>query len=141
MTYADFSRLAAQNPNGVVLMEGRRAIPAAEARHAEKIAAQLANDFPALRFRSGNATGSDEAFSNGVNSVDARRLQIVAPYATHRKTARLAGAEFETPDALSPELETELDDVMAGGTGHTIRVCQMENIPVVFQNVWKTWLG
>lgn len=29
---------------------------------------------------------------------------------------------------------------MAGGTGHTIRVCRQENIPVVTQMEWWTWL-
>jgi hypothetical protein len=31
-------------------------------------------------------------------------------------------------------------DPEAGGTGHTIRVCRIANIPTVFQNDWKSWL-
>lgn len=31
-------------------------------------------------------------------------------------------------------------DPMAGGTGHTIRVCRQQNIPVVTQMEWWTWL-
>jgi len=29
---------------------------------------------------------------------------------------------------------------MAGGTGHTLRVCEMEAIPYAFQNSWTSWL-
>lgn len=31
-------------------------------------------------------------------------------------------------------------DPMAGGTGHTIRVCQQHNVPVVLQKDWMQWL-
>jgi len=36
-------------------------------------------------FRSGNADGSDQLFSNGVASIDNKRLQVNIPYADHRK--------------------------------------------------------
>lgn len=32
-------------------------------------------------------------------------------------------------------------DPMAGGTGHTIRVCLQEQIPTVLFECWATWLG
>ena len=157
----------------------------------------LARRFPALRFRSGNAEGADQAFSDGVAKVDARRLQIVAPYATHRKKNRNPAVVYSSPDDLSPEQVEEVirktaaaspkvgrllsrwkdggalaakatyllrdsmkvlghseefpkpvcgifftdpSDPMAGGTGHTIRVCQQESVPVVFQTDWLEWM-
>jgi len=31
-------------------------------------------------------------------------------------------------------------DPMAGGTGHTIRVCRQQGVPVVLQDAWMSWL-
>lgn len=31
-------------------------------------------------------------------------------------------------------------DPMSGGTGHTIRVCQQENVPVYLFSQWKEWI-
>jgi hypothetical protein len=33
----------------------------------------------------------------------------------------------------------DLDDPLAGGTGHTIRVCQQEGVAVVVQDAWASW--
>lgn len=197
MTFSEFTSLVALNPNGVVLLEGRRAIPGDFARYAHDLAAGLASRFPALRFRSGNAEGADEAFSSGVAGVDSSRLQVVAPYASHRKRVRYAEAAYDSPDSLSSVQEDEiayktsaaspaiqgliskrsqkgplaakaaylirdtmkvtghsesfpkpvcalfyvcLDDPYAGGTGHTIRVCQQEGVPYAFQDSWSTWI-
>jgi len=197
MTFSEFTSLVAQNPKGVVLLEGRRAIPEADALEAQRLARSLAIRFPELRFRSGNAEGADQAFSAGIASVDPRRLQVVAPYASHRKSARHADAIYDSPDSLSRVQEDEvvyktasaspkakgliakrghkgalgakaaylirdtmkvighcdafpkpicaifyvnLDDPLAGGTGHTIRVCQQEGVPYARQDSWATWL-
>jgi hypothetical protein len=196
MTFTEFESLVSQTPDGVVLLEGRRAIPADDARLAESLATSLARRFPKLRFRSGNAKGADEAFSRGIAAVDPRRLQVVAPYAAHRKGDRYADAAYDSPDSLSVVLENEIayktseasphnkrlidkrsedgpwaakaaylirdtmkvvghsdgfpkpicalfyismEDPLAGGTGHTIRVCQREGVPIAFQDSWATW--
>ncbi len=34
----------------------------------------------------------------------------------------------------------DLDDPMAGGTGHTIRVCAQEGVPSAFQDSWQNWI-
>lgn len=198
MTFADFSRLVAAQPDGVILLEGRRAIPADAADQARAVARRLATRFPSLRFRSGNAEGSDAAFSEGVAEVDASRLQIVAPYATHRRKFRYDDALYDSPESMSRVQEDEVAaatikasprsrsliaqrgrdtapgakaaylirdtmkvlghsdafprplaglffidpaDPLAGGTGHTIRVCRDEGVPVVFQDDWTRWLA
>ena len=84
----------------MVLLEGRRQIPDEFAARAEALARGLATRFPKLRFRSGNATGSDAAFSSGVLSVDPQRLHVVAPYASHRKKYRHAEAQYDSPENL-----------------------------------------
>jgi hypothetical protein len=94
MTFQEFSTLVEKSPEGVVLLEGRRTIPAHDAPLAEELARALALKFSRLRFRSGNATGSDEAFTGGVAMVDPSRLEIVAPYA-----GRLAGLFIEQDES------------------------------------------
>lgn len=197
MKIQDFEQLVNGSPNGVVLLEGRRGISEAEAFPARNFGELLARRFPALRFRSGNAEGADQAFADGVARVDARRLQIVAPYASHRRKSRNPAVIYSSPDDMSPAQAEEAirrtaaaspkvgrllerwkdggalaakatyllrdtmkvlghseefpkpvcgiffidpSDPMAGGTGHTIRVCQQESVPVVFQNDWLGWM-
>ena len=182
----------------VILLEGRRSIPEEEYAMAVAVAGFLAAKFPKVRFRSGNATGSDEAFSKGIAAVDSSRLQVVAPYRNHRKKARFEGAAYQYPEVLSPDqveqivaktifaspkcsslmgqlgktghLAAKADYLlrdtmkvvgfsdefpkatfalfyvdpaspMDGGTGHTIRVCQKEGVPVVFQHEWAQWIS
>jgi hypothetical protein len=196
MTFAEFSTLVEKSPEGVVLLEGRRTVPAHDAAVAEGLARALALMFSRLRFRSGNATGSDQAFSGGVAMVDPSRLEIVAPYAAHRKSERLAGAIYTSPEILTPEQSRDIEsqsiqaspqnrriigmrgkkgplgakgdylvrdtmkvvgvpghfakpicalffvnlaDATEGGTGHTIRVCQQEGVPVTYQDEWGAW--
>ena len=196
MTFAEFSTLVEKSPEGVVLLEGRRTVPAHDAAVAERLARALALMFSRLRFRSGNATGSDEAFTGGVAMVDPSRLEIMAPYAAHRKSERLAGAIYTSPEILTPEQSRDIEsqsiqaspqnrriigmrgkkgplgakgdylvrdtmkvvgvpghfakpicalffvnlaDHMEGGTGHTIRVCQQEGVPVTYQDEWGAW--
>lgn len=197
MTFSDFCRLVSDQPHGVVLLEGRRAIPPEDYRRATELARHLATKFPHLRFRSGNAPGADEAFSEGIAQVDAGRLQIVAPYDAHRKSARYSDALYDSPASMSIVQEDDvasktinatpknkglienrsakgrlaakaaylirdtmkvtghsdtftkplcalfyvnLEDPMEGGTGHTIRVCRQEGVPVAFQDSWSQWI-
>jgi len=197
MTLTEFRNLAVGDAP-VVLVEGRRAIPEHDATKARAFASRLAREFVCLRFRSGNAEGSDEAFSAGVAEVDASRLQVIAPYASHRKKVRYADALYSSPESLStvqeaaiteatvtatprnanvvykrtgsPKLAAKaaylIRDTMkvvgyseefgppvcglfyvdlsaseAGGTGHTIRVCRQQGIPVAFQDSWMHWFA
>jgi len=34
----------------------------------------------------------------------------------------------------------DLSDMMSGGTGHTINVCKVNNIPFIDQHTWLNWL-
>jgi hypothetical protein len=196
MNFKEVAALVSMQPDGVVLLEGRRSISADDAGAAKRCAILLARGFPRLRFRSGNADGSDDAFSQGVAEVDASRLQIVAPYENHKKGSRYPDASYDSPASLTPLGENEVayitktasphnkslidkrghkgpigakaaylmrdtmkvighseefprpilalfyvdpSDPLAGGTGHTIRVCQMENVPYVTQDSWMNW--
>lgn len=101
MTLTQFTELIKNHPNPVVLLEGRREIPRKYAAKAKETGKRLARLFPGLRFRSGNASGSDESFSSGVAEIDAERLQIIAPYKTHKEKSRYEKALYDSPESLS----------------------------------------
>lgn len=197
MNYSEFCQLLESVPRPVILVEGRRTIPDAMADKARALAMHLAKEFPHARFRSGNASGSDRAFAAGVMEVAPERMEIIAPYASHRKKHRHPLAHYDSPESLGDdELEAlqtitvnatpankgliqwyqrggklgaqaaclirdtmkvsgtrsrlhqptvalfyiDPQDPMAGGTGHTIRVCRNAGVPVVFQSEWGTWV-
>jgi hypothetical protein len=194
MTHSQFTHLIKAHSRPLVLLEGRREIPLEIAASARRLAYLLALHFPAMRFRSGNAGGTDEAFARGVRECDSARLELFLPYDGHRRGSA-AGSRFLSPDSLndeeisivadataaatpgnsrllhsrSPRLQAKAryllrdtlkvtghgpafpppvaaifyvdpDDPMAGGTGHTIRVCNDHAVPVIFQNDWLAWL-
>jgi len=198
MTLQEFGQLIDPTPRPVILLEGRREIPAVYRRKAAALARRLATHFPGATFRSGNATGSDETFSSGVAKIDPARLHLVAPTARHRTRSRFPGAVYDSLDQIDDEhrqwlaeatiaatpanrglIRAWLDrptgplsakaaylvrdtlkvlgipgfippattalfhidptDPEAGGTGHTIRVCGRQAIPVLFQETWAPW--
>lgn len=103
MTFVEFSDLIKSTSNPVIIIEGRRVISPELAKSARRVAALLANRFVHLKFRSGNANGADEAFTAGVLEVAPERLQIIAPYASHRKKQRHPNAQYESPESLNSE--------------------------------------
>jgi hypothetical protein len=103
MTLNDFTTLISGASDPVILIEGRRSIPEDAADDARRLASLLAQRFPQLLFRSGNATGSDEAFSAGVIDVSPERLQVVTPYEGHRKKQRHPLVSYHSPEALGAD--------------------------------------
>jgi len=183
--------------NKIILLEGTRKVPESEQSKLIKFTEYLAVTFPEAIFRSGNASGSDELFAKGVESIDAFRMQQVLPYPNankkrlhkHSPVISLADLTFEelqelaelgikaTPSYISlfdlylkdlkktrttikamyllrdglkitgcPRLGfasadvgfffTDLSNPSGGGTGHTIRMCEIKGIPVFTQEKW-----
>jgi hypothetical protein len=127
MTLSDFRQLVTGDPlhataSPVLLLEGRRAIPEHDASKVRGFAARLAREFVCLQFRSGNAEGSDEAFSAGVAEVDASRLQVIAPYATHRQKVRYADALYSSPESLSKIQEAAITEATVAATPRNANV-------------------
>jgi hypothetical protein len=86
MTYAMFNELITLSPHPVVLLEGTRKLPAGRKYNdVVRFAQWLADRYRLAVFRTGNATGSDDAFAKGVKKVDPSRLQYVLPYTGHRR--------------------------------------------------------
>ncbi len=88
----------------VLLLEGTRNVPEADREHLFRLGEQMARFLPNALFRSGNAPGSDQLFGAGVCRVGPSRMQIVAPYHSHRAPARNASAQFFSLDQM-PDAE------------------------------------
>jgi hypothetical protein len=78
-----------------VLLEGKRNVLTADKAKLTALGALLASKTEKMTFRSGNADGSDQLFSDGVTSVNPKRLQVITPYTGHRKKTNHA---YETID-------------------------------------------
>ena len=71
--------------NAIVLLEGKRNVLDADKENLVALGRLLATNTKKMTFRSGNAEGSDQFFSDGVTAVDHTRLQVITPYAGHRQ--------------------------------------------------------
>ncbi len=182
--------------NSIVLLEGKRNVLEADKEKLIALGRLLASTTKYILFRSGNAKGSDQLFSEGVTAVDNTRLQVITPYSGHRQKANQAYSTISLDDiniATEPEVvyqskgnkKTEklidkfvsgdknsytvkaayiirdtvkaigtaqikpatfgifyddLEHPKTGGTGHTMKVCEQNNIPIIDQKIWFNWL-
>lgn len=122
-------------PGSIVLLEGKRDVLEADKEKLMAIGKLLATKTNFMTFRSGNASGSDQLFSEGVASVNPKRLQVITPYSGHRKKSNLAYETFSLDDinlANEPEVvyqskknkktEKLIDQFVAGDKNkHTIK--------------------
>ncbi|HPA16095.1 MAG TPA: hypothetical protein PLU30_00010 [Verrucomicrobiae bacterium] len=102
MRFEEFLAHTAKSRQPVILLEGTRALPAAETPKLVELGRMLALRVPHALFRSGNAPGSDQAFADGVASVSAGKLEIVLPYPEHRGSSMPPGA-FSTAISDVPD--------------------------------------
>ena len=116
MNFEDFTALVSNATDPVILVEGRRSIPEPSARSARRIASLLAGRFPRLRFRSGNATGADEAFASGIIASAPERLEIIAPYASHRQRERHPLVHYDSPESLDPAALADVQSLTIAAT-------------------------
>lgn len=184
----------------VLLLEGTRNISPAEFAKLVEFGEFIARQFPNCIFRSGNASGSDDAFAQGIRKVAPDRMQIVLPkmdagksrldkrdyvlaledvsqaeekqiiYESKRATPKnnrlfeafelqqegmmkqkslyllrdtlkvLGSAENNLAPITAGIFFVNQDDPESGGTGHTMRVCRQNNVPVFTQDDWMKWM-
>lgn len=74
-----FNDIIVSIKNPVILLEGTRKINDDQFLLLSKFGEFIARKFPNCHFRSGNASGSDDAFAQGVRKVAPNRMQIVLP--------------------------------------------------------------
>ncbi|MFN4951738.1 MAG: hypothetical protein ACK5F0_08975 [Flavobacteriales bacterium] len=69
----------------IVLLEGKRKVASQDAPKLEALGKLLAEHTKYLKFRSGNADGSDALFTAGVAQVNPERIELILPYTSHRQ--------------------------------------------------------
>lgn len=84
--------------NSIVLLEGKRNVLEADKEKLIALGRLLASNTFKMKFRSGNAEGADQLFSNGVTLVNNKRLQVITPYSGHRQTSKQAYETFSLDD-------------------------------------------
>ena len=67
-----------------------------------------------------------------------RRKMQRAAYLT-RNTIKVFGHTEDFRRPVCALFYEDLADPEAGGTGHTIRVCRLQGVPVAFQDSWSHW--
>jgi hypothetical protein len=103
MFIAHLQTLLAQNTSPVILLEGTRQLPIEKRQALADMGRRLAEAFPQAVFRSGNATGTDEAFAAGVANVPGAMLQLVLPTPGMGRSRRPASAACLALDELPLE--------------------------------------
>ena len=83
MNLSDFITRVQSSSQPVLLLEGTRALPFADAPRLTSLAARLATALPSTRFRLGNSSGSGEMFLHGLATVS-ERVELVMPRDGHR---------------------------------------------------------
>nr|MBS0037459.1 hypothetical protein [Saprospiraceae bacterium] len=88
----------------IVLLEGKRKVADEDREKLFALGKLLAQRTKKMIFRSGNAAGSDQLFSEGVAAVDHTRLEVITPYDNHRKRTNKA---YKTLSMDSIDLASE----------------------------------
>jgi hypothetical protein len=79
-----------------------------------------------------------EKLINQYVSGDKNRYSIKAAYII-RDTIKAIGTDEIKPASFGI-FYNDLERPTSGGTGHTMDVCKHNNIPVIDQSVWFSWL-
>lgn len=82
----------------IVLLEGKRDVSEADKDKLIALGKLLAQKTSKMLFRSGNADGADQFFSEAVASVDHKRLEVITPYTGHRKKTNQAYTTYFLED-------------------------------------------
>jgi len=104
-TFQQLDEIVLRNENPVILLEGTRDLPYRDRGKLIALGWHLARRYPKAKFRTGNASGSDEAFASGVGKVDSSRLEYILPYEGHRQDALVTGSRSVAIEKISAEAE------------------------------------
>ena len=183
--------------DSIVLLEGKRNVDSADIAKLIQVGELLASKTKHIKFRSGNAEGSDFYFSKGVIKINPERLEVITPYSGHRKeknnayktfpldeinllqepeviyqsktnkktgkfidefvagkknhltmkaayilrdTIKVTGTKTIRPANVALFYD-DLENPKSGGTGHTMNICEINNVDYVDQRTWMKWLN
>lgn len=109
--------------------------------HPENYVVPLANvsavHEESLAYHTNEATPANRRIIDKRNEVP--QLKAKARYLL-RDTLKVIGDSDNNLAPVTAAIFYTKDDPMSGGTGHTIRVCLQQNVPVFLQNDWLRWL-
>ena len=92
--------------NSIVLLKGKRNVPDEDKEKLIELANLLVAKTSRMIFRSGNAEGSDQLFSDPISLADNKRLQVITPYSGHRQNSNQAYKTYSLDNInLAPEPE------------------------------------
>jgi len=99
--------------NSIVLLEGKRNVLNQDKEKLIALGRLLASKTNKMKFRSGNAEGADQFFSDEVTSIDNKRLQVITPYSGHRLKSNQA---YETFSLDEIDIATKTDVIKLSKT-------------------------
>ena len=108
-TLAGLADYLSRSPLPVLLLEGIRARPEADRFRVVAMGRMLAQRLPDVRFRSGNAEGTDTDFAEGVAAVDPGRMEYVMTHAGMGRKRRVEGCRTISLADLPNVAGSELD--------------------------------
>ena len=100
----------------VILLEGVRKLPDQARPSLVSFSIKLANLIPNAKFRTGNESGSDEVFSEGIKKINPGRLQYVLPYRQMRRSNIHPQSEILTLEDIPASEEQTLFDQTINAT-------------------------
>jgi len=103
----------------VLLVEGIRKLPTEDHALLVKTGTWLAKQLPSVKFRSGNADGSDTAFAEGVCAVDPKRMEYVIPAEGSGRKRRMSAARSVNLTELPKVAETRIEEYTATASPDT----------------------
>ena len=83
LSLVDFIRLLDEE-NSIVLLVGKRDVMEADKPELVRLGEVLTQKTNNIIFRSGNADGADQLFSEGVIKINSKKLQVITPYSGHK---------------------------------------------------------
>lgn len=106
MTFSEFL-FHYDRPEAIILLEGKRSVLPEDRPMLLAIGEKLCREMKHARFRSGNASGSDELFAQGISNADAGRLEVILPYSGHRRKSSQAYQSYAL-DTIDLSAEPEV---------------------------------
>ena len=124
-TLADLAKVLDTANRPVLLLEGVRDLPPEHRPKVVALGRLLANRFPRVMFRSGNAEGTDTAFAEGVCAVDPARMEYVVTHEGMGKKRRQPGARATALTQLSSLARDRLGDFTVAASPEAERLVRI----------------
>ena len=118
-TLADLAGVLKGSPSPVLLLEGTRSLPPNLRPALAALGRLLAERLPSVRFRSGNAEGTDTAFAEGVAAVAPDRMEYVITHAGMGRRRRVEGCRVVTLADLPSVADERVADLSRRATPAT----------------------